>query len=132
MKVNVLLVDDEADLLDVTKEAIEDYFNEVFTAESVQKALEILKNHQVHVVVCDFNMPKADGLKLKDIVSTHFPSVHFIMLTGYGNDPRITEALAKENFEVLDKPTRPEVLVGRIQSRIVAPTQSDSERKDPA
>jgi two-component system, NtrC family, nitrogen regulation response regulator NtrX len=114
----VLLVDDEPNILDVTRESIEDYFHEVLTAQGVAQALEILGQRRVDIVVCDYKMPRKDGLELRRQIQQKYPHVQFVLLTGYGADPQIVEMLQNETFEVLDKPVSANVLIDRLKSKL--------------
>ncbi len=125
-KAKVLLVDDEPDLLEAIQDAICDYFEDVYTANSVKQAIEILGSKKVDVVLSDFRMPGQDGLDLRNYVIQNHPSVTFFMLTGYANDPKIMEALKSEKFTVLDKPVHPSIIVDRIQSSLYAPEIEDA------
>ncbi len=113
-KHSILLVDDEVDLLELTKYALSSYFEAIHTSTNVKDAIAILKANQVDLVLCDFRMPLQDGLELRNIMITDFPNVQFVMLTGFGDDQKIASARNKSNFEVLNKPTRPDVLVKRL------------------
>jgi DNA-binding NtrC family response regulator len=138
---NVLLVDDEVDLLSATQDALASYFASVFTASSVVAALEVLSKEKIDIVLCDFNMPNHDGLMLRNIIVDDYPHVRFALLTGYGDDPRVIAASKLNQFPVLDKPMRPDVLANRLLSMIFSPelakatetnylaTLSDEERE---
>ncbi|MGE4133528.1 MAG: response regulator [Bdellovibrionales bacterium] len=127
----ILLVDDEAELLDVTKEAIEPYFDQVLTANGVPQALQILRERsgEIDIVVSDFKMPRQDGLVLRNVILGEYPQIQFVMLTAYGEDARIRDAQSIGNFPVIDKPSRPDVLVDRLQQVFLAPSLGSSKEQ---
>lgn len=129
-KFSILLVDDEIDLLEATRDTIDAYFEKVFIASSVHGALEILTKEQVNIVLCDLNMPHQDGLLLRNIMVQNHPGVHFALLTGYSDDPRIEQALASDKFPVLDKPTRPDVLVNRLLTMLLGAGKADLSKSN--
>ncbi len=110
-RLSLLLVDDETELLAVTKMAIEDYFDRVYTATHVIEALEILNKSKVDLVVCDFKMPEQSGLALRQIMKEQHPNVHFILITGAGQDPEVLKAEGEDGLTVLRKPIKAQVLV---------------------
>jgi YesN/AraC family two-component response regulator len=84
----------------------------------VNDAIELLKKNKVDLFLSDYKMPLQDGLVLRSVMINEFPKVHFIMLTAFGDDPKIDQARKQNHFEVLNKPTRPDILVKRILSSI--------------
>jgi cyclic di-GMP phosphodiesterase len=64
-------------------------------AESASRALMLLKDSTVHIVVSDINMPDRSGVWLLDRIKGQFPDTQVIMLTGNG-----------ETRTAIDKPVR--------------------------
>lgn len=60
----VLLVDDEIEILDTLRLALEFQGYQAFTASNIFAATEILAKHKVHLLVTDFRMPGGDGIEL--------------------------------------------------------------------
>lgn len=103
-KGNLLLIDDEPMLLEKTAMLLEDIADEVFTSESGAGALEILKNKEVHCIICDINMPEMNGVEvLKKVRETH-PDLPFIFYTGHGSRELMKEAIKFGAFDFIDKP----------------------------
>lgn len=78
----VLIVDDERLVLSSIVRALrkEDY--NLLTASSGQEGLMLLKEHDIHVVVSDQNMPGMTGLDFLKKVKKEYPHILTIMLTG--------------------------------------------------
>lgn len=79
--IKVLVVDDEADLREVIAKRFKIYGYEVFTAESGNKAIEMLKTTPVHIIISDIKMPDGTGVDLiQHIRKTDwkFPKLFFI------------------------------------------------------
>jgi CheY-like chemotaxis protein len=68
----ILVVDDEADLVEILVEDFSQYGVEVFSAASGQKALAILDREPVTVIVSDLRMPGMDGVELLREVRRRF------------------------------------------------------------
>ncbi|MDF5730506.1 MAG: response regulator [Rhizonema sp. PD38] len=60
----VLVVDDNADNLDLVKIIFEEYQAEVKTAVSVNKALEVIEKWKPDILISDISMPSKDGYSL--------------------------------------------------------------------
>lgn len=81
---NLLIVDDEQDLLDITKEKIESNFGKIaiVSANSVFEAIHLTQKHNIfNLIVCDYNMPEVNGADfLKYLIATESKS-HFLLYT---------------------------------------------------
>lgn len=117
----ILLVDDESDILDFTKEEISSSFAKVLTAKDGLEACEIIKREKVDLIVTDYIMPNMNGLELINHVKINFPLIPMIMLTSNGNNPEVLFALESGAFDILDKPFRTPVLINRIRNGLLVP-----------
>jgi len=92
--VKVLMIDDETDLLDVSKQFLElDDCLSVDTARSAAEALSTIRQQEYDVIVSDYQMPGRDGIELlKDIRATE-NYIPFILFTGKGREEVAIEAL---------------------------------------
>lgn len=90
----VILIDDELDLAEVTKEFLElDGQMQVSVAGAAQDGLEMLKHGGYDAIVCDYQMPKMDGLQLLKKLRHEGNSIPFILFTGKGREEVVIEAL---------------------------------------
>jgi two-component system, sensor histidine kinase SagS len=86
----VLIVDDEADVLDFLKIYLESLGWEVVLASSSTQAFELLESATFFLVITDIAMPEMDGyefissLREKGIVS------RVVLMTGFGYNPKHT------------------------------------------
>ncbi|HSV33811.1 MAG TPA: response regulator [Pyrinomonadaceae bacterium] len=92
MSYKILIVDDEpANLRTLSRLFREDF--EVFTATSGAEALELLKQHDVALLITDQRMPGMTGIELlKNTVSIR-PRMVRIILTGYTDVDALVEAI---------------------------------------
>ena len=84
----VLVVDDEAEFLNILRNRLEADGYEVVTASDGEEALQKVKSEKPDIVLLDIQMPKLDGLKtLEKIrkISKHLP---VYMLTAFSNPER--------------------------------------------
>lgn len=101
----ILLVDDEANFLSVMEKRLAARDLAVLTAESGQKALEVLEaDPDVDVVILDVKMPGMDGLDTLCEIRGAYPLVEVVMLTGHGTIENAITGMKKGAFDYLLKP----------------------------
>ena len=109
----LMLVDDEERFLATTQKLLLKKGLEVMTATSGPEALDLLRNHIIHVVILDVKMPGMDGIEtLKEIKRAH-PLVEVIMLTGHATVESAIEGLKSGAMDYLIKPAD----IGEILSK---------------
>jgi len=110
----VLLVDDDAALLDVLALAFEEAGHEVLRAGDGRAALDAIRASAPQVVVSDVNMPHVDGFALCRKVREHGGTVPIVLLTS--RDSEIDEALGRElgADDYVTKPFSTRVLLARV------------------
>ena len=114
-KFRILVVDDEARILNflVTKLKASGY--EVLTAANGLEGLEQVKAQEPELVVLDILMPRMDGLAmLKELRG--FSAVPVIILTAKGADADRIRGLQLGADDYLPKPFNPDELVARIEA----------------
>jgi len=106
-KYRVLFVDDSMAFL----EMIADLFGgraeegwEIHTAPSADKALGILQQKLIDMVVLDIGMPLLDGAQLLGIIHQRYPNIKKVVLTGAIDDSRRATCLANGAELFLVKP----------------------------
>jgi two-component system sensor histidine kinase/response regulator len=87
----VLVCDDNETAREILKEALETFSFNVTTAESGQKAIELIeqeKEHPFELVLMDWKMPEMDGLATSEIIAgkknSKMPTI--IMVTAFGRE----------------------------------------------
>jgi PAS domain S-box-containing protein len=102
--IRVLHVDDELGLLKVAKQCLElqGAFH-VDTANSVEEALNKLKEKEYDAVVSDYQMPGKDGLEFLEMLRKNGNTIPFIMLTGKGREETAIKALSLGADRYLNK-----------------------------
>lgn len=55
----------------------------VFEADNGQSGLEIVKNEEPDIILCDINMPKINGLDFSKEVKANWPWIKIAIITGY-------------------------------------------------
>ncbi len=110
----VLFVDDSMAFLETISELFGDWGNktwDILTAVSADKALAVLEQKLMDLVVLDIGMPLLDGIQLLGIIHQRYPNVKIVVLTGQGDGNRRAECLAHGAELFLEKPTTAEGLM---------------------
>ena len=114
---NILVVDDE----ELIRSVIKEYLNldgfKVYEAEDGEKAIEIVKNNSIDLVIMDIMMPKMDGYTAcKEIKKEH--DIPFIMLSARSEeyDKLIGFDLGIDDY--VTKPFSPKELAARVKAVI--------------
>lgn len=106
MRISILVVDDEALIIDMLKRALVDKEIAVVGRESAHEALEYCKANSVDIVLSDIMMPGMDGEKLFYELKKHDPFIQVIMITGYPALESIREMLEAGINDFIVKPFR--------------------------
>ena len=102
----IVIVDDEDMVLTSLNSflSLETDYN-VETFNSVQKALEYIKNNDIDLVVSDYLMPEMDGISFLAHVKKLKPDVPRIILTGYADKENAIKAINEVGlFQYIEKP----------------------------
>src|SRR6266851_1693522 len=92
VKPTLLIVDDEKSTRDGLRAAVEDHYD-VYVAEDMATALELLKHQRFDVLLTDFRLPKGDGMKLIAHAKTLSRKPVCILMTAYGSEDLAVQAI---------------------------------------
>lgn len=115
----MLVVDDNPEMLDYISKIMESKYM-VYTAENGQDALEILKDKEINIIICDWMMPVMDGLTLLrrirgNIATSHIP---FIMLTAKTDTESKVESMKAGADAYVEKPFSMAFLDARVDNLV--------------
>ncbi|MGO8072816.1 PAS domain S-box protein [Rhizobium leguminosarum] len=86
-RLRIVAVDDDGLVLMNTTLMLEDLGHTVFEAMAGPEALDILRKHQVDLVICDHAMPRMTGAQLAQAIRSEWPDMPIILATGYAEIP---------------------------------------------
>src|SRR6266700_139788 len=92
VKPTLLIVDDEKPTRDGLRAAVEEHYD-VYVAEDMAAALELLKHQHFDVLLTDFRLPKGDGMKLIAHAKTLSRKPICILMTAYGSEDLAVQAI---------------------------------------
>ncbi len=128
MPKRVLVVDDEAHIVQVVTLKLRNAGFEVITAVDGEEGLELATRERPDLIITDFQMPYMTGLELCQALakSPETAEIPILMLTarGYALDD---DDLATGNIkDVLSKPFSPRLIVQQVQG-LLDDTDGDSQ-----
>lgn len=116
----ILAIDDEVNNLSLIKRTLRNDY-EILIASSGQEALDIMKEHghEISLIVSDQKMPYMEGTDFFKHISTEYPDIVKILLTGHSNIDILVEAINECHlFQYILKPFEPEQLCMIVESGI--------------
>ena len=113
--ISVLLVDDEVEVLEVLCFRLERRGLKVYAADSGEKALAMLAELSVNLVLLDVKMPQMDGIAVLSRIRSSFPQVGVIMLSGHADMQVAAHGLEMGAFSYLLKPVDIDSLCHKIE-----------------
>lgn len=96
-KPKLLYVDDERANLTAFRVLLRDRFD-VLTAENARDAYELLKEHDIPLVVSDQRMPGMSGTELLSKVAIDFPDCARMILTGYSDIDAVIDGINRSQI----------------------------------
>lgn len=130
-KETILIVDDEADLLDLIEYNLEKEGYNVLKAENGQDGIKLARKHNPDLIILDIMMPKMTGIEVCKVLKED-PVLKIrpvIFLTARGDEKTEIEGLEMGADDFLSKPISTSKLVSRI--RTVLRRVGDVEDADP-
>ncbi|HTY46670.1 MAG TPA: PAS domain S-box protein [Methanomassiliicoccales archaeon] len=116
----ILLVDDEAAILEITEEFLEiSMVADVDTASSATEGLAKLELGSYDAVVSDYQMPGEDGIAFLKKLRSRGIEIPFILFTGKGREEVVIEALNSGADFYLQKGGQPEAQFAELENQII-------------
>jgi DNA-binding NtrC family response regulator len=104
MRFTILVVDDEKNIREGLAESLGLDGYRVKTAADGAEGLRSVEEGDVDLVITDLKMPALSGGDLLRTVSSHYPGLPVIVLTGHGTIEDAVEAMRFGAFDFLTKP----------------------------
>ena len=117
---SILVVDDELLIRDLLYDFFKDHGWDISIAENGEKAMEVLKDKNVDLVLSDVKMPEMDGLDLSRKLRESYPKIPVVLMTGYPSVESAVSALRTKVDDYVVKPFNINQLFKLIESAIAA------------
>jgi DNA-binding NtrC family response regulator len=100
----VLVVDDDADVGELMREALGRWGYDVALASNGREAVELISHQIFDAALVDIWMPEMDGLQVLDEIKRHDPAIEVVMMTGNPMVETAVQALKSGAYDYLIKP----------------------------
>ncbi|MCK4540804.1 MAG: sigma-54-dependent Fis family transcriptional regulator [Spirochaetales bacterium] len=104
MKFNVLIVDDEKNIREGLGRSLEMDGYKIFLASDGNEGLKVVSKEDIDLVLTDLKMPGMSGEELLKRLTSAYPTVPVIILTGHGTIESAVGAMRDGAFDFLTKP----------------------------
>jgi len=117
----ILLVDDVGSMRDVIKAFLHSGgHKQVDVAYDGVHARQQIKSHDYALIICDFEMPKMNGIELLKIIRANSDLRHlqFIMVTSHNKIENIKQAIDAGVNDYIAKPFQPDNLLTKVENTL--------------
>jgi DNA-binding NtrC family response regulator len=117
----ILIIEDEAAirrvLLKIISEENESY--QVEEAEDGLLGIEMIKNNDYDLILCDIKMPKMDGVEVLEKAKKIKPEIPIVMISGHGDLDTAVNTMRLGAFDYISKPPDLNRLLNTVRNALV-------------
>jgi two-component system nitrogen regulation response regulator NtrX len=128
MSLDILVVDDEADICELVAGVLSDEGYEARTAANSDQAISALEGRRPSLVLLDVWLKgsKLDGLDLLDEIKKRDPTLPVLMISGHGNIDTAVAAIRRGAVDFIEKPFE----AARLLHLVARATETDRLRRE--
>ncbi|MEO9954981.1 sigma-54 dependent transcriptional regulator [Nonlabens sp.] len=103
---NILLIEDEGAIRRVLSKILSEESKDYNVVEAVDglEGIELLKDNDYDLVLCDIKMPKMDGVEVLEAVKKIKPEIPIVMISGHGDLDTAVNTMRLGAFDYISKP----------------------------
>ena len=117
-RASILIVEDDAAMREMLREALEDDGYAVETAANGRAGVERVQKGGVDLVVSDVKMPEIDGLDMLREIKAVSPSPYVITITAFGSIDTAIRAVKLGAFDYITKPFEVDQLILSVEKAL--------------
>jgi DNA-binding NtrC family response regulator len=113
----VLIVEDNDELRNIIKEALNEQNYSVLLCENGDDAINLINERAFDVIITDLKLPESDGIEVLTQAKKKNPNTEVIVITAYGTVDKAVEAMKKGASEFITKPVSLEhlkILISKV------------------
>lgn len=114
---NILVCDDDKAIVDAIGVYLVNEGYQIFKAFNGEEAIEIIGDHEIHLIIMDIMMPKMDGIEATMKIREH-NKIPLIMLSAKSEDYDKILGLNIGADDYITKPFNPLELIARVKSQL--------------
>ena len=115
---NILICDDERDIVSALKIYLSGEGYTLFEAYTGREALDIVRQHDIHLILMDVMMPELDGISATARLREENSNVPIILLTAKSEDTDKVLGLNVGADDYITKPFNPIEVLARVRSQL--------------
>lgn len=117
-EIRILLVDDEADILEIVGYNLSQEGYQIFTAENGKEAIAKAKKEQPHLIIMDVMMPEMDGMEATEAIRKipELSNTIITFLTARSEDYSQVAGFDAGADDYITKPIKPKLLVSKVKA----------------
>lgn len=108
---SILITDDDPVARETLREIVAPQGYRTLMAESGEEALDLIRDHEVHLALMDMHLPRLSGLETLALVRQMRGGIPAILITADQDDNLLRRALSEHAFCVLAKPVSKHVVI---------------------
>ena len=114
----ILIIDDEVNVALLLSKFLTRNGFDVTTAATGTSGMELLKNGNFNLVLCDFRLEDTDGREMLKNIKTQYPKTGVIIITGYSDIKMAVELIKMGAYDYITKPLYPDEILNTITKAI--------------
>jgi two-component system response regulator HydG len=123
----ILIADDDVDMCMLLGNFLKKNGYDVQCAHKGHTAIEMLKEDQFDLCICDFRLGDMDGIELINAIKSLNKNVKILMITGYSDIKVAVKVIKMGVFDYLTKPIIPDELLVSIKKALNSEQQVQNE-----
>ena len=101
---SILIVDDEKSLRDFLVIMLEEEGYQVVTSPSAEKAIKLIRENIIDLVLTDIRMGRSNGIDVLDAARKVLPDTPVVIMTAYASAETAVTAMKKGAYDYISKP----------------------------
>ena len=112
----ILIVEDDAALLQVTRRSLDEIGYTILSARNAAEAMDTSMQYQgaIHLMITDVIMPGISGSRLAARLSPARPEMKVLYVSGYTDDAIVHHGVLENGLAFLQKPFSPKALARKV------------------
>src|SRR6476620_10461536 len=125
----ILVVDDDKDMCVLLERFLSKHGFEVIVCFNGKRALEVLDEHNISLVLTDFRLEDMDGKTLLTKIKTTQPDLPIIIITGYSDVKIAVEVIKIGAFDYVTKPLFPDEILVKMKEALSTNQQANVQEE---
>lgn len=114
---NILVCDDDKAIIEAIEIYLENEGYKIFKAFNGIEAIEVIRDHEIHLIIMDIMMPKMDGIRATMKIREE-NNIPLIMVSAKSEDSDKVIGLNIGADDYITKPFNPLELIARVKSQL--------------